>query len=165
MINRLDVRRGSERGRRLEELAHENGLPISEVVRRLIGGAYEDIVRTRRKQAIDTLIVLNVKDPSDPDTLSRGLEAAHEPGGLSPRPCADESRRVYAEDVILGAKMVDRHTTVSARNPIHTAVMQRLGIDRIISADSDFDRLEAIIRLDPADIGECVNSILIVPNA
>lgn len=61
-------------------------------------------MRTRRKQAIDTLIGLNVKDPPDPDTLSRRLEAAHEPGGLSPRPCADESRRVHAEDVILGQK-------------------------------------------------------------
>ena len=83
MINRLDVRLDSEHRRRLEELAQENGLPISEVVRRLIDGAYEDIVRTRRKQAIETLIGLNVEDPPDPDTLSRELEAAHEPGGLS----------------------------------------------------------------------------------
>ena len=82
MTNRLDVRLDSEHRRRLEELAQENGVPISEVVRRLIDGAYEDIVRARRKQAIEQLIGLNVEDPPDPDTLSRELEAAHEPGGL-----------------------------------------------------------------------------------
>ena len=82
MTSRLDVRLDFEHRRRLEELAQENGVPISEIVRRLIDGAYEDIVRTRRKQAIERLIGLNLEDPPDPDTLSRELEAAHEPGGI-----------------------------------------------------------------------------------
>ena len=82
MTNRLDVRLDSEHWRRLEELAGESGVPISEVVRRLIDVAYEDIVRARRKQAIERLIGLNVEDPPEPHTLSRELEAAHEPGGL-----------------------------------------------------------------------------------
>ena len=79
---RLDVRLDSERRRRLEELVEERGVPISAVVRRLIDDAYEDIVRVRRKQAVERLIGLNVEDSPDPDTLSRELEAAHEPGGL-----------------------------------------------------------------------------------
>lgn len=79
---RLDVRLDAERRRRLDELAEERGVPISDVVRCLIDEAYEDIVRVRRKQAIERLIELNVEDPPDPDTLSRELEAAHEPGGL-----------------------------------------------------------------------------------
>ena len=82
MTNRLDVRLDPEHRRRLEELAGESGVPISEVVRGLIDGAYEDVVRERRKQAIERLIGLNVEDPPDPDALSRELEAAHEPGGL-----------------------------------------------------------------------------------
>ena len=82
MTNRLDVRLDVEHRRRLEELAQEDGVPISEVVRRLIDAAYEEIVRARRKQAIERLIGLNVEDPPEPDTLSRELEAAHEPGGL-----------------------------------------------------------------------------------
>ena len=82
MPNRLDVRLDLEHRRRLEELAEEGGVAISEVVRRLIDGAYEDILRARRKQAVERLISLNVEDPPDPDTLSRELEAAHEPGGL-----------------------------------------------------------------------------------
>ena len=39
---------------------------------------------------------------------------------------------------------------------------QRLGTNRIISADNDFDRLEDITRLDHARIGECGSSILTV---
>ena len=82
ITNRLDVWLDFEHRRRLEELAEENGVPISEVVRSLIDGAYEDILRTRRKQAVERLIGLNVDAPPDPDTLSCELEAAHEPGGL-----------------------------------------------------------------------------------
>ena len=82
MTNRLDVRLDLEHRRRLEELAQENGVAISEVVRRLIDVAYEDVLRARRKQAIERLIGLNVEAPPDPDTLSLELEAAHDPGGL-----------------------------------------------------------------------------------
>ena len=82
ITNRLDVRLDAEHRRRLEELAKWKGEAISEVVRSLIDAAYEDILRTRRKEAIERLIALNVEDPPDPDTLSGELEAAHEPGGL-----------------------------------------------------------------------------------
>ena len=63
MTNRSDVRLDAERRRRLEELAEENGVAISEVVRRLIDCAYEDTLRARRKQAVERLIGLNVEDP------------------------------------------------------------------------------------------------------
>ena len=82
MTNRLDVRLDLEHRRRLEELAQENGVAISEVVRRLIDVAYEDVLRARRKQAIERLIGLNVEAPPAPDTLSLELEAAHDPVGL-----------------------------------------------------------------------------------
>ena len=81
-MTRLDVRLDAERRQRLEELAAAQGAPISEVVRRLIDDAYEDVQRTRRKQAIERLIGLNVEVPQDPDVLSQELEDAHEPGGL-----------------------------------------------------------------------------------
>ena len=72
---------------------------------------------------------------------------------------------VHAEDVTLAAELADRHPGVSARDLVHAAVMQRLGAGRIISADTDFDRLEGIDRLDPARIGEWGSSILTVPEA
>ena len=82
MTSRLDVRLELEHRRRLEELARDRGIPISEVVRCLIDGAYEEIMQERRRQAVERIIGLNVEDPPDPATLSRQLEEAHEPGGL-----------------------------------------------------------------------------------
>ena len=82
MASRLDVRLDSERRRRLEEIVDERGTPISEVVRSLIDDAYEDVMRERRRLAVERLVSLEVEAPLDPDDLSRELEAAHEPGGL-----------------------------------------------------------------------------------
>ncbi len=82
MPGRLDVRLDGERRRRLEELASESGAAISEVVRRLIDEAYEDVMRERRRQAVERLTRLNVEEPPDPSAVSRELEEAHEPGGV-----------------------------------------------------------------------------------
>ena len=46
-----------------------------------INGALREHVR---RQAAERLIRLEVEDPPDPATLSRQLEAAHEPGGIHP---------------------------------------------------------------------------------
>ena len=66
---------------------------------------------------------------------------------------------VHAEDVLAAAELADRHPGVSARDLVHTAVMQRLGAGRVISADTDFDRLEGVERLDPARVGQWEHSI------
>ena len=79
---RLDVRLDAEQRKRLDEIVEESGMPISEVVRRLIDDAYERVALERRKRAVARLISLEVEDPPDADALSRELEAAHEPGGL-----------------------------------------------------------------------------------
>ena len=80
---RLEVRLDVERRRRLEELGQDRGVPVSEVVHGLIDDAYDDIVQERRRLAASRLISMSVEDPPDAETLSRELEAAHEPGGLS----------------------------------------------------------------------------------
>ena len=67
---------------------------------------------------------------------------------------------VHGQDVILAAELADRYTGVSARDLVHAAVMQRLGVDRIISADTDFDRLEGMDRLDPARLEEWQGAVL-----
>ena len=67
---------------------------------------------------------------------------------------------VHAEDVILASELADRHPGVSARDLVHAAVMQRLEVELIISADTDFDRLEGTGRLDPTHIEEWQGSIL-----
>ena len=68
MANRVEVRLDIENHHRHGARPHR--------------GAYGDILRSRRKEAIERLIGLNVEAPSDSEILSRELEAAHEPGGL-----------------------------------------------------------------------------------
>lgn len=79
---RLDVRLDTEHRRRLEELVAERGMSISEVVRRLIDDAYEDVMRKRRRKAVERLVSLNAECPPDPAELSKILEEAHAPGGI-----------------------------------------------------------------------------------
>ena len=67
---------------------------------------------------------------------------------------------VHGEDALLAARLADGHTEISARDLLHAAVMQRLGTDRIISADADFDRLQGVTKLDPARVREWGNSVL-----
>lgn len=61
---------------------------------------------------------------------------------------------VHAEDVLTASELADRYPDASSRDLVHAAVMQRMGTGRIVSADSDFDRIEGVERLDPARIGE-----------
>lgn len=61
---------------------------------------------------------------------------------------------VYGEDVERAMSMAERHSPApSARDLLHVAVMLRAGVEKIVSADGDFDRLasEGIERLDPSD--------------
>ncbi|MDE2669770.1 MAG: ribbon-helix-helix protein, CopG family [Chloroflexota bacterium] len=83
MPARLEVRLDDERKQRLEELGEAEGVPISEVVRRLIDDAWEEVMRARRIAAVERMAQLEVEDPPDPETLSRELEETYEPGGLS----------------------------------------------------------------------------------
>lgn len=55
---------------------------------------------------------------------------------------------IEREDVLRAAEL-DVAPGLSARDRIHLAVMERLGIDRIISADRAFDDLPGITRFDP----------------
>ena len=82
MTNRLDVRLDSEHRSRLEELARDKGLPISDIVRGLIDDAYEQIDRERRHRAFEQLVALEIDVPEDPRELSRILSQAHDPGPL-----------------------------------------------------------------------------------
>lgn len=51
------------------------------------------------------------------------------------------------EEVI---RLADRNPAVASRDLVHAAVMARLGVTQIVSADADFDRIAGMKRLDPA---------------
>lgn len=55
------------------------------------------------------------------------------------------------EDFEVALELQLTRGTLSSRDAVHLATMRNHGIDRIISADRDFDGLEAIERLDPLD--------------
>ena len=59
---------------------------------------------------------------------------------------------ILGEDVQLAASLADHHPPMSSRDLLHAAVMQRLGLYRIVTADTDFDGLPGVTRLDPADV-------------
>ncbi len=79
MATRLEVRLDPEHRLRLEEIAREKGAPISEVVRELIDDAYEQLDRSRRLKAAESLASYAVDVPEDPQELSRILSDAHKP--------------------------------------------------------------------------------------
>ncbi len=72
----------------------------------------------------------------------------------------DRIEPVFVEDIVEAARLADLDQTVSARDLVHAAVMRRVGIERIVSSDTDFDRLPGITRLDPINAVEWENSVL-----
>ncbi len=57
---------------------------------------------------------------------------------------------ISALDVGEAARLATPNDGMSARDLLHVAVMQRLGVTHIVSADADYDRVGGITRLDPA---------------
>jgi uncharacterized protein len=67
---------------------------------------------------------------------------------------------VHAADVERAADLADAHRELGGRDLLHAAVMRRLGMRRIISADTGFDRLPDLERLDPARLANWQHSVL-----
>jgi predicted nucleic acid-binding protein len=59
---------------------------------------------------------------------------------------------VYAADVEQACALADQYPELAARDLLHAAVMNRLGVRNIVSADAGFDRLSHLERLDPKDV-------------
>ncbi len=72
----------------------------------------------------------------------------------------DRIEVVQAVDVQHAAVLADANQELGGRDLLHAAVMQRLGLRRIISADTDFDRLPEIERLDPAHLAAWQHSVV-----
>jgi predicted nucleic acid-binding protein len=61
---------------------------------------------------------------------------------------------VSIDDVLAAGRLTNEHQGLSTRDLLHLAVMRRLGVTRIVTADADFGRAPGVIRMDPADFGE-----------
>ena len=58
---------------------------------------------------------------------------------------------MFAQDVQRAAQLADVYPILSARDLVHLAVMERAGATAIVTADTAFDNLDGVERLDPAD--------------
>jgi predicted nucleic acid-binding protein len=59
---------------------------------------------------------------------------------------------LYDADVLQPTALADRYPRLSARDLVHLAVMNRLGIMTLVSGDADFDAVADLRRLDPREI-------------
>jgi len=59
---------------------------------------------------------------------------------------------VYGTDVEVAAEITASQAGLEARDGVHAAVMRRLGIRRVVSADARLSRIEGLERLDPGDV-------------
>ena len=71
---------------------------------------------------------------------------------------------VYEWDIYFAASLAELQPHISTRDLLHAAVMNRLESDQIISADTDFDLLPEIARLDPYDVVEWGDSLVLGEN-
>ena len=63
----------------------------------------------------------------------------------------DRIEPMFAEDVQRAAELADTYPQLSARDLVHLAVMERAGATAIVTADTSFDNLTGVERLDPAN--------------
>ena len=61
---------------------------------------------------------------------------------------------VSIDDVLTAGRLANEHQDLSTRDLLHLAVMRRLGVTRIVTADAGFGRVPGAVRLDPVDFGE-----------
>ena len=67
---------------------------------------------------------------------------------------------VQATDVERAAGLADVYQELGGRDLLHAAVMHRMGVARIVSADTGFDRLQGVQRLGPAQLKSWRQSVL-----
>lgn len=60
----------------------------------------------------------------------------------------------YPEDVSRAALLADEYHQSSSRDLVHASVMRRRGASLCISADTDFDKIPGLVRLDPMKVDE-----------
>jgi predicted DNA-binding protein len=76
--DRLEVRLDPENRRKLDAVCRARGGPVSRVVRELIDEAYEDVLRERRRRAVEVIASLEIEEMPDPDELSRQLDSTYD---------------------------------------------------------------------------------------
>lgn len=75
------------------------------------------------------------------------------------RTMSERIEPVLAGDVLRAATLAPSYARLSARDLIHLAVMGRLGVERMASADAGFDGIAWLTRLDPLRLDLWVSTV------
>jgi hypothetical protein len=78
VTERLEVRLDKDRRRKLAEMAAAKGVPVSEVVRRMVDREYDEVLKQQRMGAVEAIARLEIEDVPDPETLCRQLSGAYD---------------------------------------------------------------------------------------
>ena len=66
---------------------------------------------------------------------------------------------LLAEDVLRAAGLAPDYPRLSARDLVHLALMERLGVERMASADAGFDGIAWLARLDPLTLDSWAHTV------
>lgn len=67
---------------------------------------------------------------------------------------------IQAADVARAGDLADAYPELGGRDLLHAAVMKRLDIHHLISADKGFDRVPEVERLDPARLSDWRHTVV-----
>ncbi len=119
----------------------------------LVGGAHPHKIDAQR--ALERCIVGGLRLVTDAEVLQEilhryvaiGRRDAIQPAFDAVLGVVDDVLPVEAADVERARKIVLGTLRISARDAIHLAIMERRGIDRIMSFDAGFDGFPGVTRL------------------
>jgi len=112
------------------------------------------------RAALESAVKLRISLVTDSEVLQEILyryfsirkpDVAREVYGAATRLC-DEVLPVTETHTARALDLLLQHPRLSARDAVHVATMESRGLRRILSTDRDFDVLDWIQRVDPADL-------------
>lgn len=120
---------------------HRLGDPCRRILRRVEDGSLPS--NTSVEVVQELLFVLWRRGLSD-----RGIRLARSVLGLFP-----EILSMTGAELRAACTVLERHPGLTPRDAVHVATMRSHGIDTIVSADTHFDAVDGIRRIDPARPG------------
>lgn len=78
VTRRFEIRLDPEREEHLERVAEEEGVSMTDAVRRLLDRGWEDWLKERRRLAVERIAAMEIEEMPEPDELSRQLAKTYD---------------------------------------------------------------------------------------
>jgi predicted nucleic acid-binding protein len=119
---------------------HKNKVPCSEIIIRIADG------RIRAVSSVEVLQeILHIY--SQTKEQGKGIKIFQDF-----RSILEHIFPITIKEINLAGELLEKHKDISARDALHASVMILNGIAEICSTDGDFDKIEGIKRIDPAEL-------------